>query len=181
MGPSIRRRTIRRSRFSEEQIISVLKEHEAGMKSAAECRKHGISDATLYKWKAKYGGMTASETARLRTLEEKNRRLKKLRGRADARQCGAEGSARKKLISPAARFATAKRVIDDHGSSERRACRPIGVDRSSVQHQREADGDATVRTRLRERANERRRFGGLGPSMFASWSHEDQNPAGPNL
>ena len=66
---------MRRSRFSEEQIISVLEEHEAGMKTAELCRKHGISDATLYKWKAKYGGMTASETARLRTLEDENRRL----------------------------------------------------------------------------------------------------------
>lgn len=61
----------------QKQIISVLKEHEAGMKTADACSKHGISDATLYKWKAKYGGMTASETARLRTLEEENRRLKK--------------------------------------------------------------------------------------------------------
>lgn len=69
---------MRRSRFSEDQIIAVLKEHEAGMKTQEVCRKHGISDATLYKWKAKYGGMTASETARLRTLEDENRRLKKL-------------------------------------------------------------------------------------------------------
>ena len=67
---------MRRSRFSEDQIIAVLKEHEAGMKTQEVCRKHGISDATLYKWKAKYGGMT--ETARLRTLEDENRRLKKL-------------------------------------------------------------------------------------------------------
>ena len=57
------------------------------------------------------------------------------------------------------RFATVKRVIDDHGYSERRACRLIGVDRSSFQYQREADGDAAIRTRLRELANERRRFG----------------------
>ena len=59
---------MRRSRFSEEQIISVRKEHEAGRKSADVCRKHGISDAALYKWKAKERGMTASETARLRAL-----------------------------------------------------------------------------------------------------------------
>ena len=69
---------MKRARFTEEQIIAVLKEHEAGMKTQEVCRKHGISDATLYKWKAKYGGMTASETARLRTLEDENRRLKKL-------------------------------------------------------------------------------------------------------
>lgn len=63
----------------------MLKEHEAGIKTADVCRKHGISDATLYKWKAQYGGMSASETARLRTLKEENRRLKSLVGEAMAR------------------------------------------------------------------------------------------------
>ncbi len=69
---------MRRSRFSEEQIIGVLKEHEAGMKTQDLCRKHGISDATLYNWKARYGGMTTSDVAKLRSLEDENRRLKKL-------------------------------------------------------------------------------------------------------
>jgi putative transposase len=69
---------MRRSRFSEEQIIAVLREHDAGAKTADLCRKHGISDATFYNWKAKYGGMTVSEAARLRTLEDENRRRKKL-------------------------------------------------------------------------------------------------------
>jgi len=69
---------MRRSRFSEEQIILILAEHEAGLKTKELCRKHGVSDATFYKWKAKFGGMTVSETARLRTLEDENRRLKRL-------------------------------------------------------------------------------------------------------
>jgi len=69
---------MRRSRFTEQQIISILGEHEAGVKTKDLCRKHGISDATFYNWKAKFGGMTVSETARLRTLEDENRRLKKL-------------------------------------------------------------------------------------------------------
>jgi putative transposase len=69
---------MRRSRFSEEQIIAILAEHEAGLKTKELCRKHGVSDATFYKWKAKFGGMTVSETARLRTLEDENRRLKRL-------------------------------------------------------------------------------------------------------
>jgi putative transposase len=72
------RRAMRRGRFTEDQIIGVLREHEAGVKTADLCRKHGISDATFYNWKAKYGGMTVSEAARLRTLEDENRRLKKL-------------------------------------------------------------------------------------------------------
>jgi putative transposase len=69
---------MRRGRFAEDQIIGVLREHEAVVKTAELCRKHGISDATFSNWKAKYGGMTVSEAARLRTLEDENRRLKKL-------------------------------------------------------------------------------------------------------
>ncbi len=66
------------SRFSEEQIIAVLREHEAGAKTAEVCRRHCISDATFYKWKAKYGGMEVSDARRLKALEDENRRLKRL-------------------------------------------------------------------------------------------------------
>jgi putative transposase len=69
---------MKRSRFTEEQIIGVLKEHEAGMKTSDLCRKHGISEATFYNWKAKFGGMEASEAKRLKALEDENARLKKL-------------------------------------------------------------------------------------------------------
>lgn len=69
---------MKRSRFSEEQIIAILKEHEAGLPVADLCRKHGVSDASIYKWKARYGGMDVSEARRLKTLEEENARLKRL-------------------------------------------------------------------------------------------------------
>ena len=69
---------MKRSRFSEEQIIAVLKEQDAGMATADFCRRHGISSATFYKWKSKYGGLEVSNARRLRQLEHENGRLKKL-------------------------------------------------------------------------------------------------------
>ncbi len=67
---------MQRNRYTEEQIIQVLKEGEAGSPVADLCRKYGMSDASYYNWKAKYGGLTVSELKRLKTLEEENRRLK---------------------------------------------------------------------------------------------------------
>jgi putative transposase len=69
---------MKKSRFSEEQIIAVLKEHQAGIAVADICRKHGISDATLYNWRNRYGGMEVSDARRLKALDDENRKLKKL-------------------------------------------------------------------------------------------------------
>ena len=69
---------MKKARYSEEQIIGILKEAEAGIPITELCRKYGISDATYYNWKARYGGMTTSEMRRLRQLEDENRRLKQL-------------------------------------------------------------------------------------------------------
>jgi len=69
---------MKRSRFSEEQLIGILKEHEAGVSVADLCRKHGVSDASIYKWKAKFVGVDVSEAKRLKALEDENGKLKRM-------------------------------------------------------------------------------------------------------
>ena len=69
---------MKRKRFSEEKIIEILRQHQAGAKPAELCRQHGISEATLYNWRSRYGGMQVSDAKRLRSLEDENRKLKKL-------------------------------------------------------------------------------------------------------
>ena len=69
---------MKRSRFSDEQIIGILKEHQAGLSATELCHKYGVSDATFYKWRSKYGGMDVSEAKRLKSLEEENGKLKRL-------------------------------------------------------------------------------------------------------
>ncbi len=69
---------MKRSRFNEEQIIGILKEQEAGVATADVCRKHGVSTATFYKWKSRYGGLEVSEARRLKAFKDENAKLKKL-------------------------------------------------------------------------------------------------------
>jgi putative transposase len=69
---------MKKSRFTQEQIIGILKEHHAGLSAGDLCRKHGISDATFYKWRARYGGMDVSDARKLKALEEENAKLKRL-------------------------------------------------------------------------------------------------------
>ena len=75
---TLRETEMKQSRFTEERIIAILREHEAGSKTGDVCRKHGISSATFYKWKAKYGGLDVSEARRLKVLTDENAKLKKL-------------------------------------------------------------------------------------------------------
>jgi len=90
---------MKKARFTEEQIIGILREHEAGAATADVCRKHGVSSATFYKWKAKYGGLEVSDAKRLRSLEDENRRLKKLLAEAMLDNAMLKDIATKKMVT----------------------------------------------------------------------------------
>ena len=88
---------MKKSRFSEEKILAILKEAEAGVKTAELCRKNGISPATLYNWKARYGGMDASQLRRLKELESENARLKKMYAELSLTHHALQDAVQKKL------------------------------------------------------------------------------------
>ncbi|MBY8335399.1 IS3 family transposase [Qipengyuania citrea] len=150
---------MKRKRFSEEQIIGVLKEAEAGAKTADLARRHGVSEATIYNWKAKYGGLEVSEARRLRELESENAKLKRLLADAMLDQAALKDLLGKKVVTPAAKREAVAHLQACHGMSERRACRVIDADRKSVRYRSIRDDDGALREKLRELANQRRRFG----------------------
>ncbi|WP_409998260.1 MULTISPECIES: IS3 family transposase [unclassified Bradyrhizobium] len=150
---------MKRKRFTEEQIIAVLKEHEAGAKTADLARKHGISEATFYNWKAKFGGMDVSEAKRLKVLEDENTKLKKLLAEQMLDAAALRELLFKKMVGPAAKRAAVAHLQTLMGLSERRACSIVGADRAMVRYRSRRPPDAELRVRLRELANERRRFG----------------------
>ncbi|MDB2694745.1 IS3 family transposase [Erythrobacter sp.] len=150
---------MKRSRFSEEQIIAVLKEQEAGMPTAEVCRRHGISSATFYKWKSKFGGLEVSDARRLRTLEQENSRLKKLLTEAMLDNVVLKDLAFKKMVTPGAKREAVAHAREQHGLSERRACSLVGVSRRVIRYEPTRPDDGALRQRLRELAAERRRFG----------------------
>ncbi|WP_371130868.1 IS3 family transposase [Phenylobacterium sp.] len=150
---------MKRSRFTEEQNIGILREQEAGVAVADLCRKHGLSSPTFYKWKAKFGGMDVSEARRLKALEDENTKLKRLLADAMLDNVALKDLPGKKVVTPAAHREAAAYLQSTYEMSERRACRVIGSDRASVRYQATRPDDGDLRERLKALAQERRRFG----------------------
>jgi len=126
---------MKRSRCSEEQIIGILKEHQAGVSAVDLCRKYGFSDAMLYKYRSKYGGMEVSEARRLKFLEDESREMKR-------------------LLRPGSRRKTVNWVITERDYSQRRGCALAGIDPRVYRYCSKRPDDSDVRKRLRELAGE---------------------------
>ncbi|MCT9000728.1 IS3 family transposase [Chelativorans intermedius] len=149
---------MRKSRFTEAQIIGMIKEQEAGMPTAEVCRRHGLSPATFYKLKSKYGGMEVSEAARLKALEDENAKLKRLLADTMLDNVVLKDLPGKELTTLTKRREAALRAMRDHDISQRRACRLVGVDPKTVRRDRPPDC-AEIRKEMQEIAGKRRRFG----------------------
>ncbi|MGC1563749.1 MAG: IS3 family transposase [Bradyrhizobium sp.] len=150
---------MKRTRFTEEQIIAVLKEHELGAKTADLCRKHGISEATFYNWKSKFGGMDVSEAKRLKALEGENAKLKRLLADAMLDNAALKDLPVKKMVTPTVKREAVAHLKGAHEMSERRACRLLGCERMTVRYRSRRLDDPRLRGRLLALARERRRFG----------------------
>ena len=150
---------MRKSRFTEEQIIKVLKEHAAGLSAGDVCRKHGISDATFYKWRSRFGGMEISDARKLKALEDENRKLKKLLA-----ETMLDASTLKEMLEKTSDAQLAETCCDlgdpmEKSYSQRRACGLVGLHPKTYRYASTRPDDLALRAKLRELASQRRRFG----------------------
>jgi len=148
-----------RKQFSVEPIIGILKEAEAGAVVTDLCRRHGMSSATYYAWKAKFGGLEVSDAKQLRALEEENARLKRLLTDTMLDNAGLKDVRSKKMVTPAAKREAVAHLQTALRMSERRACAVVGAHHTSMRYRSCRADDGDLRSRLRELAPRRRRFG----------------------
>jgi putative transposase len=172
---------MKKSRYTEEQSVGVLKESEAGLDTAELCRKHGISQQTFCRWKAKYGGLEVREAQRLRQLEEENRKLKAAGGRAGPGHRRLQGGAGKKVVGPQAEREAVKVFREATKCSERHACGQMEIVRAMVRYRargsRYTEANERLRVRLRELAEKRRRWGLSAPARSAAGRLEGEQQA----
>jgi putative transposase len=150
---------MKQGRFTEEQIVAILKEAEAGTKPAELCRRHGISDATFYNWRNKYGGLEVSELRRLRQLEDENRRLKAIVADQALDIRALKDVLAKKRLQPAVKRQMVADMMATHVLSERRGCGLVEITRRSFRRPTSPDRNVELRMRLQALAEKRRRWG----------------------
>ena len=150
---------MRKRRYSEEQIIRILR--QVGGRRGGQGRVPGawLQRGHLLSWKAKYGGLDISEARRLKELERDKPAAQECGGRSDAGQTGAQGSCVAKMVTPAMRRQAAAWLQQRLGLSERRACRIVGVNRSTCRYRARRQQAGPLLERMRELAAERPRFG----------------------
>ncbi|MFC1496302.1 IS3 family transposase [Candidatus Margulisiibacteriota bacterium] len=148
-------------RYSEEQIISVLKEAEAGVPVAELSRKYGMNQATYYNWKAKYGGMSVSDARKLKSLEEENRKLKHIVADLTLDNRALKGIPLKKLLKPKAKREAVNYVTGSFGLSIRKSCGLVSLSKSVFCYKPKPvkSDENIVRQRMKEIAQQRTRFG----------------------
>ncbi|WP_127924094.1 MULTISPECIES: IS3 family transposase [unclassified Pseudoalteromonas] len=150
-----------KKRYSEEQIIKAIKQHEAGAKVDDICREMGISSGTFYNWRSKYAGLEVNEAKRLKDLESENNKLKKLLADKLLEVEAMKDVLFKKVVTPAARKPVVRHLIDEFSLSERVACKLAGVSRTGFRYSLRNKTDDSVRTRLKILAAQYPRYGYL--------------------
>ena len=141
-----------KSQFSEHQIITILKSVETGRTAKDVCREHGISNATFYAWKSKFGGMEAADIKRTRDLEHENARLKQMYAELSGKS-GLAGCDRKKALKPAEKREVVLFVQEEHGLSVSRVCTALRMSRSVFVYKPTPRDDTPVVTALLEMPN----------------------------
>lgn len=149
-----------KKRFSEQQIVAILKQGEAGVPVKDICRKHNISDATFYTWHKKYRGMDTGDLKRLKQLEKENRKLNRLLADSMLDNDALRAALEKSVLSLQDKRCAIATMQARTGISQRRACSLVGSSRSVLSYRSEKrESDSALQDRLRELAAERKRFG----------------------